>query len=1248
MADNEEQDEISSLNGDLAGEYAPVATESDTDPELPFSVVGIGGSAGGLEVYIEILKDLPSDTGMAFVIVPHLAVTQKSHLVEILSRKTAMPVFEISDGLKPQTNCVHVLPAGFYVTLQDGRLRLETRREEERTSLVIDRFFRSLARSQKNLAVGVVLSGMDSDGSQGLLAITGEGGITIVQDPQSARFQNMPRNGIAADHVDFILEPNQIAQELARLAKDFGSAKLAPLQRGLTPEAIDEAALGRIVHMLRKVSGMDFRCYKHSTLRRRIARRMMLSRIDGLDEYARHLQSHEAELSELQEDILIGVTQFFRDPEVFDAIKTRVFPDLFGKRDPEQPIRLWIAGCSSGEEVYSYAISLLEYFSGGLVEPSIQVFGTDASERAIERARAAVYPDSVAADVSPERLRRFFNHTERGYQIVKRVRDVCVFARQNLCTDPPFSKLDLISCRNVLIYLHSNLQKIIIPTFHYALRPKGYLVVGESEAIREFGDLFSLVDRKNKVYTRESAASHPHLHFVPRGAIPDAPRSTELRPAGKEEVWGELQIQRAADRIILARYGPPGVVINERFEIMESRGHTRPYLELAPGAASLQLLRMLREGLASVVEDAVRRAIDKDVPVTVEGLQIHLGERVEDVGIDVLPMNGAESRQRCYLVLFLSPERRRTAWTPTFANAAEVEGTHEEDDHLGQLQQDLVSTRVYLQSLVEERDTRNQELISLNEELQSSSEETQSINEEMETAKEELQSAVEELQTVNEELQRRNVILLQTGNDLTNLLNSVNLPVLMLDNELQIRQTTPSTQNLLNVRRSDIGRPIDEIRLNLSVGDLQPLLRDVLDTLGAKELEVQDKDGRWHLLRMRPYRTADNRIEGVVVVLVDIDQLRRSQGELEEARDFAYAVLETVQVPLAVLDSKLNLTTSNHAFHTLTGLSAEQVRGRFFPDLVVALWDMTPVEELLEGLRSNSGSASSFEIEHDTGGPAGRVLCVNGYTILAESKRLFLVTLEDITNRKRAEQWMTQDRERMASEIVTATRELLHVREELQALTGSLLTAQDDERRRVARELHDDITQRLALLQMNIDGMKTPDAMTPETFEELLKGLSKQVASLADDSRKIAHTLHPSQLDQLGLGSALKALAEEFSSSSGVMTTYLGLDLPDALPQVVEASLYRITQEALRNVAKHAGKTQAKILLECTDGVLRLTVGDLGVGFDPTELKRGLGLISMEERARLIGGSLRLNSQLGLGTTVIVDVPLAAIDNEGE
>ncbi len=1214
------------------------SAEEQQSPSLPYPVVAFGASAGGLQALREVLESLDPATGMAFVLVTHLAPDQKSFLTEIIERYTQMPVVSIEEGQRPDPNHLYVLLPNYILTLRGGVFHLEERSADDRVPRTIDQFFHSLAWEQKNNAIGVILSGADSDGALGLKAIKGEGGIAIVQSPSTATHGGMPRSSIAADHVDLVISPAEIALELGRLGHQFTRSDRRSLEDGdSTPT--DEQAYQKIIHLLRALSGLDLRQYKPETVRRRIGRRMLLLRIESVAQYFRFLQSRGDELRTLQEDVLINVTRFFRDAGFWDSLRNNMLPILFQDRPQEKPLRIWCAGCSSGEEAYSLAITVLEYLTQNGLETPVQIFGTDASEQSIETARVAVYPETIASEVSPDRLRRYFLRVDRGYQVSKRVRDTCIFARQNLCNDPPFSHIDILCCRNVMIYFNPVLQRQVMLVFHYALEPGGYMLLGMSEGLRDYGEVFSTIDRKHKIYMKTGATLPFNIDSPRSYAVTHQPGLTRAPIVEIDNhVWPELELQHAADRIVLARFSPPGLIIDERMNVLQSRGQTSQFMDITPGSVSWNLMRVLRESLANEIRVAVQRAIHENVPTraSVRLLDDALGE--QSMQVDVVPITSASARPRCFLVLFKQFEKGAEGHIAEPSVLPQL--TADEKDRLiAQLRQDLSSTRSYLQSLVEERDARNQELVSANEEIQSANEELQSTNEELETTKEELQSANEELQTVNDELQQRNNVLTQTGNDLANLLNSVNIPLLMLTSDLRIRQFTTPMQRLLSVRPADIGRSISEIRLQLSIENIEPVLHEVLETLGTRELEVQDRDGRWHLLRVRPYRTSDNKIEGLVVLLVDIDQLRRSQQHLVDARDFASSVVESVPVPIVVLNQDCTIRTVNTAFCKLTKIRSKELVDRSLPDLVSLLWGLDEIRERLDPL-IHAQSGTVLEFEHQSTTAQRRTLLVKAQALSTDGARVLLLMIEDITLRRDAELLIERQKQALESEIDIASRTLTKTQEELRSLTAHLFTVQEEERQRVARELHDDVSQRLSLLDILLHELRATGIDAED--QARLHAAREQVQSLNTEVRQISHRLHPAILHDLGLSAALKAMVKEFGERENMPATYQAQDVPDDLSDQSATAMYRITQEALRNISKHAGKTHVKVILDSGPDYLRLRVMDFGLGFDQNSETRanGLGMISMQERARLARGNLEVESELGQGTTIMVKIPL--------
>ncbi|HZR06104.1 MAG TPA: chemotaxis protein CheB [Candidatus Udaeobacter sp.] len=827
-------------------------------------IVGIGGSAGGFEAVMELLRQLPSKTGMTFVIVQHLDPHHASRLSNLLGKVTAMPVTEITTTTRPKPNTVYVQPPDRCVIAKNGVLMLVPR--EQRLNVAIDHFFESLADECGSRAVGIVLSGTGRDGTAGLRAIKAAGGLTFAQTVDSAKFDAMPRSAIRAGFVDLVLPPHEIAREITRIAEH------PYIRRPITDQEITEKAayrkaddLGRIFLSLKKHMGVDFSAYKESTLFRRIQRRMAVHRIDTLQVYARFLRDNKKEIEALFNDLLINVTQFFRDKSVFSALQKKFLPGLLKNKskDRQPELRAWVPGCATGEEVYSLAICILETLGHRPSKLRIQIFGTDLSESVIEHARLGIYSHAIEKDVSSARLKRFFVKRDGAYQIHRNVRDICTFARQNITSDPPFSRLDLISCRNVLIYLSPELHKRCIPQFHYALNPGGYLILGPAESVGPYDELFKLADKKNKIYTKTGVITPQKGNILPQ-------RRLELADPGVRSTAAAANLGsdllKMADRIMLSAYAPAAVVIDQNLQVQQFRGRTDLFLEHPPGPVTFNLLQMARPTLVADLRGVIRRSIKTGKPARIERATVKLDSRNYEINIQVVPFKVHGFDQSWLLVIFdettkgTKPEK---LLRPLGKTAAERE--------IHELRGELAVSKESLQAIIEEHEATNEELKSANEEIESSNEELQSTNEELETAKEELQSTNEELTTLNEELSNRNLEMMQMTNELNNLLASIQMPIVMVDNALTVRRATPAAREAFNILPSDIGRPLSELRPNIDVPDLENILRGVIETLGTRERKVADKEGREYSLRVRPYRTTDNKIDGAVMTLIDID-----------------------------------------------------------------------------------------------------------------------------------------------------------------------------------------------------------------------------------------------------------------------------------------------------------------------------------------------------------------------------------------
>jgi two-component system CheB/CheR fusion protein len=923
--------------------HAPSTEEGDgPGPSPPFPIVGVGASAGGLEAFRQLLGALPTDTGMAFVLVQHLDPYHESILAELLSEATLIEVSEVKGDVRVEPNRVYVIPPSKGLILVDGLLRLVPRSPAGSAHMPIDSFLRTLADVQGSRAIGVILSGMGSDGTLGLQAIKGAGGIAFAQEPASAKNDDMPRSAIAAGGVDFILTPREIAHELTRLGRHpyltLGeqappSASL-PATRSAREEPQHDDALARVLELLHQRTGTDFGAYKKTTLRRRIARRMAVRRSETLPEYARVLETDMAEAKALYEDCLISVTSFFRDPEVFQALSEGVLPSLLKDRASDAPVRIWVPGCATGEEVYSIAMCLLERAAELLCNPSLQIFATDLSESALTQARDGTYPSNIARDVSVERLQRFFARVGERYQISKTIREMCVFARHDLTRDAPYSRMDLISCRNLLIYLEPSLQEAVFSTFHYALRPEGFLVVGPAETAGASSALFTTIDEKHKIYSRKLASSPLRLRSVMGGARPFWSGAEQVA----RKTGGISEVPREVDRMLLARFGPAGVVVDDGLRVLEFRGDTDPFLDHGHGKASLNLEHLLRKGLLMELRQAIEKARGTDAPVRREGLQVRYRQQLQNVRVEVIPVKGRAAAERCMLILFeteTEPSSRGRSLSPAPTSAPADTKDHEID----RLGQGLAQTTEYMHTLVREHESALEELQSSNEEALSSNEELQSLNEELHTAKEEIQSANEELATLNQELQDRNVQLARSNDDIQRGLDSANAlvetvpqPIVILDGELRVEQANVAFYDTFRVTAEQTrGRHFAE--LGLGQWNHAGLLADLKELLGngiaVEELEVEGEFPRLGLRtmsvnarRLHPDRGTRER---VLLAIEDRTEVKRAERGREallslehEAREkaeaadhlkdqFVATVSHELRGPLTVISGWMNI-----------------------------------------------------------------------------------------------------------------------------------------------------------------------------------------------------------------------------------------------------------------------------------------------------------------------------------------------------
>jgi two-component system CheB/CheR fusion protein len=968
------------------------APSAGLSPEPPgFLIVGIGASAGGLEAMEMFFHHMTPGSGMVFVVVSHQHAGQVSLLPSLLGKCTAMPVVEAADGIVVKANRVYIAPGGTNLAILHGTLHLMESVSQERVPLPIDYFFRSLAEDQKQRAVGIILSGTGTDGTLGLRAIKSESGMTIAQDPQSAKYQSMPRSAITAGVVDVVQPADQMSKSLLAYARNL----TRPAQ--LLPEQDASQTLEKIFILLRDRTGNDFAAYKGNTIQRRIERRMNVHQIDDLSQYLRFVQTNPHELDALFQELLIGVTSFFRDPQAFEALAHKGLPSLVEDKPAGGTLRLWVAGCSTGEEAYSLAILLREYLTQKKLRLTLQIFASDLDNRAIETARAGLYPVGIAGDLTPAHLQKFFTREGGSYRIQKDIRDLVVFAKHNVLTDAPFTKMDLLSCRNLLIYLDSTAQHRLLPLFHYALKPNGILFLGSSETIGESARLFTVIDRKWKLFRRNSEPSEfPRLERFSDGRI----RAT-TESKGKAEVpfppTRSFSISTLIQQLLVTRYAPAAVVVDTQGEVVYIHGHTGAYLEPAPGPPTHHLIEMAREGLQRDLATALHQAgkgneaARHDIPMKANG-------HVILVNLAVKKLEEPEALQGLLLVTFETVRTDKTAVRKVApAHAAAPLKKNE-----SRLRQELQFAKQRLQQTIEELQTSNEELKSSNEEMQSTNEELQSTNEELETAKEEMQSLNEELVTVNSELQGKLDDLADANDDLQNLLNSTEIATIFLNNELHIKRFTPEAKRVSNLIASDVGRPLSDIASKLTSERLLEDAQDVLQTLVVKEREVQTVDGSWYDMRIVPYRTAKNTIDGLVLTFLNITKSKLAEQVILTARNYADSIVETVREPLLVLDGQLRVILANQSFYRFFQVQPREVEQQLLYHLCNGAWNIPKLRSLLEEILPERSSFHDFVVDQEFPHIGRKMLALNGRRLVQklEQPGHILLAIEEITRQE--------------------------------------------------------------------------------------------------------------------------------------------------------------------------------------------------------------------------------------------------------
>ncbi|MCJ7490265.1 MAG: PAS domain-containing protein [Thermoplasmata archaeon] len=1181
--------------------------ESDeSQRRTPFPIVGIGASAGGLEAFEMLFKRIAPDSGMAFVLVTHLDPSHASGMSTILQRITPMPVLEAEDGMAVKANHVYLIPPNRYMTISEGALRITVPDEPHGQRMAIDFFLRSLAQDQGENAICAILSGGGSDGTYGLRAVHGAGGVSFVQDPSTAKHDSMPMSAIRSGLATFVVPMDRMADELMAYSNDIlgGAATSTPPIRAPS----GRTDLDELLTLLRDRTGHDFSMYKTKMILRRIQRRMNLQGIDTKDAYIQRLKKHPEEVKTLIGDLLINVTSFFRDPDAFDVLAKEVLPRLLDGKPEGYAFRVWVVGCATGEEAYSVAIVLKEYMEAVGRNFNVKVYATDVNIESVATARRGLYLSNVAIDVTADRLRRFFVREEAGYRIRKDVRGMILFAPQDILKDPPFTKLDLISCRNLLIYLEPETQRRLIMTLHYASKLGGVLFLGPSEGIGGLTKHLDPINKRWKFYQTKEVVTPART--IPPYTLPWVAPKQALQTGAQDIVSKEPSIAELTKAALLKSFAPPAVLTDESGEIIYVYGDTGRYLRPAPGHANLRVTDMACEGLQFELRKAIKDVISKKKPVVKKNLKARMKDRTETVDITVRPMNEREGGSRMLMITFQNVQQP----PPVKSVSTRRSDSPELKRHIEELEQELSQAQINLQDTVERLQAYNEELMSTNEEYMSTNEELQSTNEELQTSQEELQSVNEELAMVNAELEATNENLKTTQSDMKNLLDNTFIGTIFLDERLTIKWFNQGARNAFRIAASDTGRPLADIKSTLMSEDIISDAQSVLKSLKPIDKEVETIEGQWLLARIRPYRALDDSVGGVVLTFTDVTDLRLAKELSEESRSYAESIVNTVSESLIVLDGDLRIISVNDSYCRTFETTAEEIVGSPIYEIADGYWDIPELRELLENILPQHATFDGLEVEIETPTVGRKRMVLNSRRIMEKSgvAQHILLAVEDVTEKKLMKQVLAETNRKLQL-MTDVTRH--DIQGLLTIVNGNLELAQMEGDPKAARRFTDSA----------IEATHKMGAMIQFTKEYQQVGCEKPVW----------------QNVRLVL------------TNTVVEAPMQGIRIENNLPDIevfADPLLPKLFYNLIHNSVIHGERTTIiRFTSEMIDSDLRITCDDDGVGIPAEEKERifdrghgkgtGLGLFYAREICSITGLGLNECVRKGDGARFVISIP---------